>query len=299
MQSISYNTYCLKKEQIMASQELPSEFDVSTCCKVSMNITQLGKLSRIQPTCLILNSLNFLFQIIVVGTGLEESMVAASAARNGHSVLHVDTNDYYGETWAAFNFDGIQKWIEMQQETNRKHSNTSESDTNADNFRTEQFNSLLNENESLIEYSYNTIESDISNVCQAWHVTDEVSKKEAFITSSDQSLPNESDIQVNSYPASGTDESADSEIPSEVNEEYNNSKNTSEVIKDEHLTKKQRYCWSKDKIINCSRNFNLDLLPRLLFARGAMVDLLISSNISRYTEFKVAHCFGEMIKLFR
>ena len=37
--------------------------------------------------------------MIVVGTGLEESMVAASAARNGHSVLHVDTNDYYGETW--------------------------------------------------------------------------------------------------------------------------------------------------------------------------------------------------------
>ena len=35
-----------------------------------------------------------------------------------------------------------------------------------------------------------------------------------------------------------------------------------------------------------SRKFNLDLTPRLLYSRGAMVELLISSNISRYTEFK-------------
>jgi RAB protein geranylgeranyltransferase component A len=44
----------------------------------------------------------------VVGTGLEESIVAAAASRNGHTVLHIDSNDYYGGQWTAFTFDGIQ-----------------------------------------------------------------------------------------------------------------------------------------------------------------------------------------------
>merc|ERR1712012_168190 len=44
--------------------------------------------------------------------------------------------------------------------------------------------------------------------------------------------------------------------------------------------------WSKEEIEKHSRRFNIDLVPRLLFARGEMVELLISSNISRYTEFK-------------
>merc|ERR1719266_945037 len=44
--------------------------------------------------------------------------------------------------------------------------------------------------------------------------------------------------------------------------------------------------WSREEIEKQSRRFNIDLVPRLLFSRGEMVELLISSNISRYTEFK-------------
>ena len=60
MSDLSYTQYLLKKQQIlMAGQPaLPTEFEV-----------------------------------IVIGTGLEESIVAASVARNGHSVLHIDTKD--------------------------------------------------------------------------------------------------------------------------------------------------------------------------------------------------------------
>ena len=76
MQAVSYNTFCLKKSQLLMDQPLPSSFEV-----------------------------------VVVGTGLEESVVAAAAARLGHSVLHIDPNDYYGDAWAAFSFDGLQQWI--------------------------------------------------------------------------------------------------------------------------------------------------------------------------------------------
>lgn len=44
--------------------------------------------------------------------------------------------------------------------------------------------------------------------------------------------------------------------------------------------------WTKDKVMHDFRKFNIDLTPKLLFARGDLVELLISSNISRYAEFR-------------
>ena len=75
--NLSYNQYLLIKQQAMAAQpDLPTEFEV-----------------------------------IVIGTGLEESIIAAALARNGHNVLHIDTNDYYGDSWASFTFNGLQDWM--------------------------------------------------------------------------------------------------------------------------------------------------------------------------------------------
>ena len=235
--------------------------------------------------------------MIVVGTGLEESMVAASAARNGHSVLHVDTNDYYGETWAAFNFDGIQKWIETRQKSDRGQNYADlQSDKNNESiFHAEKFKELLNENENLVEYSYNTIESDIKDVNQAWHTTEEQSIKETS-TTSDQHHKSANDAHISTNSEKDPAELGDSKVLSGVNEELDNPVNQTESTKEEQISKKHRYFWNQEKIINCSRNFNLDLLPRLLFARGAMVELLISSNISRYTEFKVINTFSRTLR---
>ena len=56
----------------------------------------------------------------------------------------------------------------------------------------------------------------------------------------------------------------------------------------ENLTKKTKTkkIWSQKEILSLSRKFNLDLTVKLLYSRGAMVELLISSNVARYAEFK-------------
>ncbi|RXG58160.1 Rab proteins geranylgeranyltransferase component A 2, partial [Armadillidium vulgare] len=43
---------------------------------------------------------------------------------------------------------------------------------------------------------------------------------------------------------------------------------------------------SKKSLENYNRKFNIDLAPKILFSRGALVELLISSNVARYVEFK-------------
>ena len=41
------------------------------------------------------------FDVIVIGTGLTESIVSAAASRVGHTVLHIDPRDYYGAKWGT------------------------------------------------------------------------------------------------------------------------------------------------------------------------------------------------------
>lgn len=52
------------------------------------------------------------FDLVVVGTGFSESIIAAAASRVGKSVLHVDENDYYGGYWTSFNFDTFLSHLE-------------------------------------------------------------------------------------------------------------------------------------------------------------------------------------------
>ncbi|KAI8337148.1 GDP dissociation inhibitor [Chlamydoabsidia padenii] len=50
------------------------------------------------------------FDVIVIGTGLVESIAAGSLARSGKKVLHLDSNKHYGSNWSVFNFKGLLDW---------------------------------------------------------------------------------------------------------------------------------------------------------------------------------------------
>ena len=50
------------------------------------------------------------YDLIVDGTGLVESIVACAASRSGKSVLHLDSNDYYGCNSASFPLQDFLSW---------------------------------------------------------------------------------------------------------------------------------------------------------------------------------------------
>ena len=106
--------------------------------------------------------MKFLFQVIVIGTGLEESIVAAAAARNGHTVLHIDTNDYYGSQWSAFTFDSLQKWAHTEGSESRVQDAVKET--------LSDLSSFLKEGETLVAVSADRSESSFSDVKQEWFV---------------------------------------------------------------------------------------------------------------------------------
>ncbi|XP_034476718.1 rab proteins geranylgeranyltransferase component A [Drosophila innubila] len=118
------------------------------------------------------------FDLVVIGTGFAESCIAAGASRIGKTVLHIDTNEYYGDVWSSFSLDA--------------------------------FNNLLDQSNSTLR-----------NGSYTWH-----------------------------EPAE--------ESPS----------------------------WTREKLLEKSRRFSLDLSPRVAYSAGELVNLLIKSNICRYAEFR-------------
>lgn len=49
--------------------------------------------------------------VLIVGTGMVESVLAAALSWQGSSVLHIDKNDHYGDTSATLTVDQIKKWV--------------------------------------------------------------------------------------------------------------------------------------------------------------------------------------------
>jgi len=101
------------------------------------------------------DSLPSKFDVIVVGTGMVESVVAAAAARQGHSVLHLDTAKYYGGDWASFTFEGLGQWITEVQKDNSDDVGAGGEDSDW----------IVDEGEILIELSNH---KSIDNIKQFW-----------------------------------------------------------------------------------------------------------------------------------
>jgi Rab proteins geranylgeranyltransferase component A len=54
-----------------------------------------------------MNDLPSEFDLVVIGTGFQESVIAAAASRIGKIVLHIDENDFYGGFWSSFNLENF------------------------------------------------------------------------------------------------------------------------------------------------------------------------------------------------
>lgn len=143
------------------------------------------------------------FDLIVVGTGLAESIVAAAASRIGRTVLHLDSNEYYGGFWSSFNLEALRKYVEECREQQGKKQVED------------------GEQQGFLPLTKATF---VENVSEEWFRFEE----------------------------------GGGEVDG----------------------------WSREKILKEFRRFNVDLAPKLLYSRGSMVELLISSNICRYAEFR-------------
>lgn len=177
------------------------------------------------------SKLNDKFDVIVVGTGLIESILAAASARAGKLVLHLDPNDYYADVWASFSFEQLLNWIDL----NQKPSSKARMLALAQNW-SHQFDLKLGEE----------IKSWVPDLNVVYNV------------------------ESVSY------------LLEEEREDEREEERESEDIKDDQDNIEK---WSLSKMRK-SKNWEIDLTPRLLYSKGSMVELLVSSNVCRYLSFQ-------------
>lgn len=234
-----------------------------------------------------------------------ESIIAAACSRSGQRVLHVDSRNYYGGNWASFSFSGLLSWIKEYQENSDV---VSENSSWQEQILENEEAILLSSRDKTIQhvevfcYASQDLHKDVeeAGALQKNHafVTPENSieaAEAACLPTADESFSTqscetpaeqtqrsdpESSVEVNDAETAGEKENLSDDKPSEEE----TSENVPNVQDNTEPPKKNRITYSQ--IIKEGRRFNIDLVSKLLYSRGLLIDLLIKSNVSRYAEFK-------------
>ncbi|NWJ04096.1 RAE2 geranylgeranyltransferase, partial [Crypturellus undulatus] len=209
--------------------------------------------------------------------------------------------NYYGGNWASFSFSGLLSWIKEKQQKTEV------------NDECEDWRKLILENEEVISLnnSDKTIEHvedfcfDNQDSAEDVEEAGALSKLPPFATSGTEgaaqelekeTIPMENTLPekaVSSDPASAA-EGSETEITSECGSAHNaaSGESASPVGKAEAAPSENPAQEPKkitySQIVREGRRFNIDLVSKLLYSRGLLIDLLIKSNVSRYAEFKNA-----------
>lgn len=256
--------------------------------------------------------------VVVMGTGLSESMVSASLSRVGKKILHIDKNNYYASHWTTFSFKDLHDWCQDESTSSKPIENQNGNNTEltipcTDEFvRNRVIKSFIKEkNEIEIEPENKKVDSEeVNNEKLANEVndkptedTDDAKHKNIQTISENSEKPEISDTVQNettiiaNKPVSDSAENEGQTIVENMQESLKIGSDTvymPKPVKKPQLTiVSQAKLKSKSTDISVedfeilSRKFNLDLSPKFLYSAGPLVQSILKANISHYTEFKV------------
>ncbi|CAO3579742.1 unnamed protein product [Absidia cylindrospora] len=218
------------------------------------------------------------FDIIVLGTGLVESIVAGSLARSGKKVLHLDSNQHYGFGWSVFNFKNLLDWEQQFKSKNDSASTQGQemnhidySNVYACNFKDVEL--LLGDSSSgTVNQQQQVDVSTLEN-----NTTDTILKaiKDTLSSSLKHHSSDLSASDVETYLQPSIDRHAQLLLTDDT-----------ESKQIYYLTPALSQLNNLVLALKLSRHYNLDTTPKILPSRGDLVEILIRSGVGRYMEFK-------------
>ncbi|KAG0182109.1 hypothetical protein DFQ28_010238 [Apophysomyces sp. BC1034] len=186
------------------------------------------------------------FDIIVLGTGLIESIIAGALARAGKKVLHLDNNAHYGSQWSVFGLRDLIVWrndvLAQSPGTGNKIDYAASYKENFKNVTFQLHNQPVEESIEIDPTTdlYETLQSYLPTLSQSdSDIMKEVLDKEV------QALNGMTDISAG----------------------VSRLRVLAEALKQ-------------------TRSYNLDLAPKYLSCQGEMIEALIRSGVGQYLEFK-------------
>ncbi|XP_058271604.1 rab proteins geranylgeranyltransferase component A 1 [Hemibagrus wyckioides] len=231
------------------------------------------------------------FDVIILGTGLTESVIAAACSRVGQRVLHLDRRNYYAGNWASFTFNGLLSWIEEYKAQQELPSTKSEQGWN-DQIEDEEeviFLSSVDSSISNLEvFSYASEDSEDDEQPKAPQMDKAAEETNSCHTEAQDTDSFDSCTQSDSDPHNPEGNEQTSKIQDTCQSEEDKKDQQPIRSPEQPLEVKKKITYAK--LLKEGRRFNIDLVSKLLYSRGLLVDLLIKSNVSRYAEFKNVSC---------
>lgn len=188
------------------------------------------------------------YDAVVLGTNLANSIVAAAAGFSGHTVLHLDANDFYGHLDdATFTFDQAVEWAQ--------------STDNNDSLEKVQDENLVSRiHDSLVASRTDSEDGKVGNLRIV--------------------RMNQSPMKCAHVFSFGTTASMERK---KEDHDVNICPEKEEIAKEEAVGEKRATIADVEK---ASRRFCIDLgNPMAIFANGTSVDLMVASGVGRYLEF--------------
>ncbi|XP_048174699.1 rab proteins geranylgeranyltransferase component A 1 isoform X1 [Corvus hawaiiensis] len=254
--------------------------------------------------------------------GLPESIIAAACARSGQRVLHVDSRNYYGGNWASFSFSGLLSWIkENQQKTDLSDECEDWRKLILENEEAIPLSSKDKTIQHVEDFCFGDQDS-AEGVEEAGALPKlpmfSTPAAEGVSPGSEKESPAAEGISAGSGKESPAAESPGAEpqtpepgqavgteaaraapgdgagtapgsaaAPSTASGESALEPAKMEAAPSESAAQEPKKI-TYSQIVREGRRFNIDLVSKLLYSRGLLIDLLIKSNVSRYAEFKNA-----------
>jgi len=201
------------------------------------------------------------FDCIVVGTGLVESLVAAASSRCGKKVLHLDENAFYGGQFSSFTLEQLLELPNTKRE-------------------------ILPDESSEGVFFVQPCEPWMKDVT-TFEFKDECEQVKESLTEepipedTKETVAEETLVGENTQPQHG-DEAETKEDNEPETSEGTGKEECPEPVNKEPLRE------NLEQILTQSRQYSIDISPRMIFSCGSMIPLLIRSGVARYVEF---NCF--------
>ncbi|MBZ3871581.1 Rab proteins geranylgeranyltransferase component A 2 [Sciurus carolinensis] len=246
------------------------------------------------------------FDVVIIGTGLPESILAAACSRSGQRVLHIDSRSYYGGNWASFSFSGLLSWLQEYQQ-NRDTEEESVAAWQHLIHETEEPITFCKKDETIqhIEvfcYASQDKEDNVQEIGAPQKNTSSVASSTVMEPLSSAYLPKESNssyftsYEISSKHTPKSDKDISLEV-TDVKESLEKDKNCIHTVSggskgenkptvEDNIDESKKNRITYPRIVEEGRRFNIDLVSKLLYSQGSLIDLLIKSNVSRYAEFK-------------
>ncbi len=202
------------------------------------------------------------YDLIVLGTGLTESIISCAAGKAGVKVLHLDKNDYYGDKYNSNSLDGFLKFYSKANNDGKVIENSAQS-TDVESV------------DYLRMFTPSSGEAD--DVFIAEFKSDPTVKiPNALSTRLDPSRLHPSCFGYQMEKEQTQQNSTEQSTPNTNSSQYNPTFHS--YIKNKDIT--------LSRALIKSREFNIDTTSKVLLSSGLFIDTLISSDVHKYLEFK-------------